>query len=382
MKLSVPGKQMHRIAVLIQEGATRQLSNGGWSSMMFHHVANEVGLSVRPIRERYESRGHLGADVWRNQLRATFISAVNELVDATDNADSQGLAKAIASFIQPNQNMRAISELLAVATFESLVREAIHETIVSGGWFVAPTSKLQSARRAYILSWALGALFLSRDPNADVPNLDAHIERLSESLSVNIEPTVLPKRNAAHLDAPARFGTNNEAWENLLHSTMSIIGEVGFEAATVRQIARKSGRSEGLLFSHYSNKRELFADVALRSATMGLAANENYQRRLQSQFSLGLVEAIVIYEFMKPTRQRIRSFYIEQLRVAWHDSELGVNFRKVTDEFLDSQEFDGESSKDYVFAEKAIGIGVLVMATVYPDSAKLPFQVVTVPLLG
>jgi hypothetical protein len=64
------------------------------------------------------------------------------------------------------------------------------------------------------------------------------------------------------------------------------------------------------------------------------------------------------------------------MRVAWHDSELNQAANSVADSFLEST----ASSEAAAFVEQALGIGILVLATVQPDAWSLPWDVVTVPL--
>lgn len=366
----------------IREAAARLAAVDGWTSLMFHHVAAEAGMSVRPVRERYPDRPSLAADLWRTQLADVLITHVDAVVEAADAPSPDGLAIASIPFISPTRAMLAIAELLVVSSFVPTLRVAIADTFEQAGWLTPEMSRTQAARRAYVISLSLGSLILARNTGFTVPDLRRYYARLSDALSTEAAPQTLPDSNASHLDAPAQFGTGDPAWEALLTAAMDLIGEVGFDSATVQQIARRAGRTEGLLFSHYPSKRALFTDAALRSVTTGYAVNEAYQVDLRTHYSHGITEAITIREFMKPGRERIRAFYLEQLRVSWHDPELSEAAKVVTDEFVESFVWSDDHSDDTLFTEQALGIGVLILAGIQPDSWALPFDVVTVPLLG
>ncbi len=365
----------------IRHSTLRLAAIDGWSAIMFHIVANEAGLSVRPIRERFRDRAALGADLWSSELADVFSHAVTEMNKAVDHCDAEHLSLVASTFTRPDQKMLAISELLVVASFVEPIRIAVQKTASDHSWISLDTDVYQRTRRAYTLAIMLGSLFLVRTENQPAPTLNLYFEKLIQAFSETIEVDELPQNSANHLDLPAQFGTQDEAWEKLLHSAMMLFGTVGFDAATVNEIAFQSGRTEGFLFNHYSTKRELFNDVALRSATTGFPLNEAFQTKLQETFPPGIVEAVTIREFMKPGRERNRTFYLEQLRLSWHDPVLSLQTEAVTRKAISEINRSTELTEATRFIQQALGIGVLVLAMIAPETWLIPFHIVSQPLL-
>ena len=364
----------------ILDAAEQLAAVDGWTALLFHHVAAEAGMSVRPVRDRYDDRAALACDLWSRRLAAGFRDAVAPVIEAADEPTPDGLALAATPFLRPTKGILAISELLVVASFVPTLRETISGTFAQERWLDADVGRVTAARRAYAMSLLLGSLMMSRNLAFEVPDLRPKLTQVAEALLAEAAPAELPAVNAEHLDRRPRFNTGDPAWEALLEAALETVGEVGFDSATVQQIARRSGHTEGLIFSHYRTKRELFTDAALRSAASGFPENEAFQDRLRAQHSLGIAEATIIREFMKPGRERIRATYLEQQRLAWHDPELSDRARIVTDEFLDTFDWNPDDIDADPFCDQAIGLGVLLLSVIQPDSWSLPFDVVTVPL--
>ncbi len=73
---------------------------------------------------------------------------------------------------------------------------------------------------------------------------------------------------------------NGEARSKILHAADELFGDLGFEAATTRQISERSGVNKALIHYHFKNKHELFGAVL-----------DRYYQRLDRVMRQRLLEA-------------------------------------------------------------------------------------------
>ncbi len=82
-----------------------------------------------------------------------------------------------------------------------------------------------------------------------------------------------------------------------------------------------------------------------------------------------------------------RSVTVEELRVSWHDAELLVKQEETFAAFVTQQseanpEWTAVTSQARVHVGLATGFGVMLLGILAPEAGSLPFDVVTVSLLG
>jgi len=87
-------------------------------------------------------------------------------------------------------------------------------------------------------------------------------------------------------------------------------------------------------------------------------ANLEFQAQVAQLSSAGMSEAVIMREFMRPGRERLRLINLEQYRVSWHDERFQRMMNQVLEHFMDA------------FA-----------AQLLPETWSLPYDVVTIPLL-
>ena len=105
-------------------------------------------------------------------------------------------------------------------------------------------------------------------------------------------------------EAPQTLGARAQSKERnrqkILESAMTLFRERGFEAATLRDIARGAGLSTGALFANFSDKNEIFLTVVeeenarvIRVMREGYDENLNLVERLHNQLMRGYAAAQV-----------------------------------------------------------------------------------------
>lgn len=372
-------------------------SEQGWAGLTFPGVAERSGLSLRPVRDRFADRSELAAAVWVEQVAPALASAFAGLVDAFSlivDGRSQGgdaLTDALLPFTAPAPELRAAAELIIVSGYDPPVHGAIgRSTCPAFRAWVLPRhgsiSRAEAARRAYLLSTALGLLAQGLNwPTAGL-DLTPEFSRVAAALGADREPGAQPYNSAEYLDRGAEFNTGDPAWDALLQATLDQVGTRGYEAATTAAIARASGYTEGLLFGRYASKQDLFFDASRRMIGSATRLNADYQREIAASSSPGMSEAVMIREFMRPGREHVRIIGLEQHRLGWHNPEFQSAINSLQEPVV--QEFiahcghaDRQRALAAVHLEFARGIGPAMLAQLLPETWDLPYDVVTIPLL-
>lgn len=351
-------------------------------------VAERAGLSRQAVVSRYRDRSDLGADLWMKLLAPTFSAALTDVIAAP--GDSADLKAALRPFVAPDQTMRAAAELLLVGRYDPAVSQAIEATLrpILDQWLTPNgrrLSRAQAARHGYLLSLGLGLLMQARRFRIEPSDLDSELNGLSAALESPTTATKLPVDSLEHVDLDIDFGTGNPEWEILLQATLDEIGNHGYEASTLDTIARAAGCTQGLIYSHYASKRDLFLDASDRSTEQSANANNEFWRTLASRRSEGIAQATIIREYMTPARKQARTVMMEQCRLSWHDSELLTSGQKAFTDAVwqianENPDRPAAQLRAYVYTGLALGLGVAVLADLHPGAWQLPYDVVTVPI--
>ena len=359
----------------------------GWSAMTLASVAQRAGLSRQAAVSRYRDRSELAADLWTTRLAPPLADALAALtVTPTDVA---ALREAFVPFVQPDQQMRAAAELLVVARYDRAVADAIQATIGPrlDEWLSAQERRLtraQAAQYGYLFCQAFGFLMQSRRFLIDPADLDGELAGLKRALQEPGKPRKLPADSLDYIGRPVEFGTGDPELEGLLRATLTEVGERGYEAATLDSIARAAGCTQGLIFSRYQSKQQMFHDASDRMMGTAVNAGNDFWRSVAQTHSEGIAQATQMRELMLPAHRAPRTVNLEQCRLSWHDEALLASDEKgFADAVWQIHNDDPSRSvtelRGSVYSGIALGFGVMVLADLYPTAWSLPFDVVTVP---
>lgn len=373
----------------ILEAAESVLARDGWAALQFTRVAADAGVSVQALRTRYVDRLGLARALWRERCGPALVDALGTLVAASTGSPSD-LNAALDSFAQPSPQLRGAVELTVVSTYEPALHTVVANTC---GQSLAPwlvpvrggLTRTAAARHAFLFALGLGLVMLSYTTEAAPIDLSGEATRIAPALGSDVSPARLPAQQADHLDQPAVFGTGDPAWDALLQAALDQVGAVGFDRATVSSIAHAAGYTEGFLFARYPTKRDLFLDATARMIEPATRLNQEMSDDLAKRYSWGIADAVVMREFMRPGRERIRTIVLEQYRLASHELDVQAAVEEgsaPTAALAASQVVEHpEQLPARTLVERSLGIGAPLLAVIDPEAWSLPYDVVTVPLL-
>ena len=386
----------------ILDVAVRLAAQEGWPGLQVAPVAEAAGLSRRTVSDRAHDRSGLAAWVWSQRLAPGVVDSLSALIqamtpDATkDTVDAQRLGHAMEAFTAPDERMRAAAELLIVATFDPLLHLAVQDTVGAAlaQWLTpAPglVSEADAARRGYVIATALGLLLEARRQEGVRVDLSAEWQHLCAGLTAPDADLALkqavPEVHFDHWDGTFDFATGDPALDRLLQATRDEIGTKGYDAATIDSIVAASGRTKGLLFGRYPSKKQLFNDVTDRYTKGMYDLNEQAWAQMLQTMTPPIAEAVLLREFMRPGREHLWVFALEQYRLAWHDPDMRQAVAaSMADAIAQRVASDPTRSPEQwqatLFVAAAQGIGTMLLGSCYDQAWTLPYQVITVPLSG
>ena len=376
----------------LSAASVRVAAEEGWGDFTFARVAREAGTSRRPLQDRYADRSELAASTWTESAEPVLRGLLLELLASAGlletSPDRQRFVSVLDSLAHPVEEVRAAVEFLIVAQFDEDLGSAVDQTLgaqITRWCTPAPgaLSREDAARRAFVLSAALGLVLVARRPG--IGAIDVH--RLGvvflAALASGVPPQLMPDVEAPHIDAPVPFGTGDPVRDRLLQATLDEVGEQGYDAATVDAIAHRAHSSQGALFSRYPTKAALFLDASKRQAAYAMRANEEWMARIAADWGRGVAEAAFIRESQRPGRHHLRVIALEQMRTGWHEPAVREAVTREYAAFIaEAHATKPGFNVSEAHAGLAIGGGTLLLCILYPDAWLLPYDVVTVAWEG
>lgn len=384
----------------ILHAAVRLAAQDGWPELLPARVAQAAGLSHSAVSDRLADRSALAAWAWSQALAPVVERAVEQVVSLVPGVgrpdpgrggvDARDLGRVMRAFVEPDEAMRAVAELLVVSTYDPVVHEAVRGSFGArlDAWLTPVPrrlSKANAARRAFLVIVALGSLLETRRHSGRRVRLESEWERIATALAAPDSLRTVPEVHFEHWDGVFDFDTGDALLDRLLEATRDEIGRKGYDATTIDGIAKAAGRTKGLVFSRYPSKKDLFNDTTARYTKAMFDLNEQAFATLLRGLSPGVAEAAVYREYMRPGREHLHVFALEQYRLAWHDESMrqavtaamanAVKSRLASDPSRSQHEWEA-----YNFVGAAQGVGTMLLASCCPVAWTLPYQVMTIPL--
>ena len=373
------------------------LADDGWPGFSLLAVSKRAKLSLRPLQDRFTNRPAMAVALWRHRLGPHLATGLQDGLRAAGLLDQPAnyaaLMEVSERHLHPGPELQAAAELLAQAPFSSEVFEAVSADVgaLVKHWTLPERGGLQrplAAQRASVLVLLLGLILMHRRHGYDQVDLGPSLQALLRALANPTPATRLPTARTRHLGVPMEFSELSDVHALLLQSTLQQVGDRGFFDATVSDIVYGAGVSEGFLFARYATKLDLFIDAVSRQITFATHENERYQRLMRQRHGLGIAEAMMWREFQRPEYVRDRGLGFEVHRTSWHDKELRKMTMRVAEEAANAErppDLRVGHAKDaaaMMVWEIAVGLGVAYLPFLNPEVWLLPYDVVTVPLLG
>lgn len=372
------------IAAAILPATSTLISRNGTAGTTLAALARDLGVSIRPIRNRYPNAGALLIRTWQGQLWPRLADRLVTLTALRDAADTLGLQDHLAQYSVRDDDADASVELILHARFDPGLQTVMDETLGALVTTMTTPGSPRAAANAFVLALALGLMIGARHDRARRLDLAGALPPWVQAATAPAEPVELPAVQATHMDDYPVLAPNDPALDILLNTALELISTRGFDQVSVSQIAHAAGYTEGLVFRRYPTKLAMLRDATKRQNEAGMALNHDFTTALQSAHGTAIAETVTLREAQRPHRALGRSMALEQIRLGWHHPDLAQAQASALDQFraslLTSPGWaDYESETDF-FLQFALSWGMYLLPFLNPAVHTLPYDCVLVGL--
>lgn len=377
----------------ILKAAFRILINHGCAELSFSAVASAVGISRRPLIDRFDDISDLKIKVWQNRVGPAFLAWLQDIFASFEieniKKEPSLFEEIFRTALQPSMELQVALELLIESQFDKKLQDVIQNDLSPhfSSWF--ETDRTQAGRNGYILMVLVGFLIASRTLEyEDRTDLSIITKDIIERALLNRDPIDLPPDTADYLTIPLEFDLEDKTLIALLHATHEIIGEVGYDHATVDTIVKRANSSQGALFARFPTKLELFIESTRQHSDLAMKRNWEFRMGLDKKYGPGIGACIFVREACRLDWARLRATNIEQYRLTWYNALFRENSNSITARFkkerqqllaqATTHEDDIERNTNDYYAV-ALGMGMVFLPLIYPKTSELAFDVM---LLG
>lgn len=365
----------------------------GWAGVTLAGVGRAAGLTISPVRDRYRTRGALGAAAWTQvagpALEAALESALSAAGLLDQPPDEPAFAAAMDALARPGVDLIAAAELAVVSCFEPELADAVATTLgaATRGWLdpVRAGSPARAAIRGYLLTLALGLIAVSHRPVTTALDLSPQWVRLLAALGTDRDPAALPDEpRPAHL-ARIPFDTGDAMTDELLRAALDHLGRHGYEGTLLASVAGDADASAASILVRYPSKEAFIMDAIDRQQDVAFPAQREYLARLEQAHGTGIAEAVAIRGTMHPSERRLNVIEMERNRLTWHRPELAAADEARLQQLARDALADQPGNPDFadparLHLARAIGIGTHFLPLVDDQAWDLPYDVITTPL--
>ena len=377
----------------ILAAAVEMASNSGWAGVTLAGVGKAAGLTIRPVRDRYPTRGALAAAAWSQVAGPALHDALTAALDSAglrnEPAAEVPFSSAMRAFALPGARLRAAAEFAVVSCFEPVLREAVASTLGASvrTWLdpAAAEGPSRAAKRGYLVALALGLLATAQRPGIPDWDFDPLWHRLLSIIAAHQAPVQLPDEPRPHHLAFIPFDTGDDTTDSLLRAAIDHLGRNGYEGSLLSSVAGAAGVSEASVFVRYPSKEAFFVDAINRHQDIAMPAQGEYLARLEQAYGTGIAEAIAIRGTMHASERIINVIEMERARLTWHRPNIAAadedRLQELVREVLARDPANVEfSDPARVHLARALGIGVSFVPLIDEVAWNLPYDVITIPM--
>lgn len=372
----------------IRESAIAHLADRGVTGFTLSAIARAADLSHTAMTQRFADTDDLLCDVWTSSV-GNELSAVMEWaaahVDGHEDSDLTGVT--LKRLLQQTKESCAFTELLIASMTIPKLGDVVAQTFRNHLAQITADDQLRAAQLTFLVATIVGILCEQRATRITGNFVVEIVTNITECVARSSKIVDLPQVDATHLKR-YDFDTGDARRDRILESCLACVGRHGFEGTTTKMIARDAGVSEGLIFSLFPSKVDVFFEATMIQTRLGIRKNLDFVTKLIDKYGRGVANAILIREWCAPHLRGQRVALLEQTRMTWHDAQLRRRIEKSKQSLMASEDIpmpnhttDAEG-KAVHFVQMAIPTGLYVLVEAFPPAAGLPFSAVTTEVFG
>jgi AcrR family transcriptional regulator len=361
----------------------------GSTGLTLRNVAERAEVSRVAVSQRYPNRSSMLTAVWGSGPGSALADALTALLAAHNlvpntSHDTGGsrIANAWRRFSRPSEALRSALDLLLTSPFDPELSAAVAATLGAAhtGWTRhngRPGPRKAAAQRGYLIARALGLLAIGSMSDLRGVDFGPGERAIDEALQAPARASRLPVAPPP----PVLIATGEPILDALLHSTIEQVASHGFAGASIEAICAGAGITKGYLFNRYPSKRDLFIDASRRRQQVAVAQSVAWLNEMSGRQGQARAESTYIRAVLHPSnvvQQRISS---EEVHLALRERELAQVFEATAEAFAQANLGAlTPTTLGYAHGARAIGEGIGLLTLLDPDTWRLPFEIVFVPL--
>ena len=372
----------------IRDVAVTILAEDGLGELSLGRVARDLGVSHGVMSKRYGDLDDLLCDLWIHvglaQIDRTLAWIFDE-VERIGDPNSRSTPAVESTIFRKTKEKLVMLELLALAPTRPKLRASVREAFEERLGDTLRNDPVVAVQVVFLFAVVMG---VQAELRTTAANQELLVAVLSEVIVAMAEPgdvVVLPEVDARHMGR-YDFDTGDERRDRILASCLENVSRHGLIGTTTKAIARDAGVSEGLIFSMFDSKTEIFFEATAIQSQLGYQANLDFVMSLNEKYGTGIGNAIQIREWLSPKLARFRAALLEEIRVTWHDVDLWRRIQNVKQDLVGDARLAGKKAsltpleRAVQVVTLAVPIGIYIVGEVLPGAAGLSFSVVTLPV--
>lgn len=369
----------------IRAMAANILAEEGLAGLSFGSVARKLDLSHNAVSSRYKALDDLLRDVWVH-VAVPQIGSILRWIShlLTQIGDESTISEAVVDqgVFRKTKEKLVLLELLALAPTRPKLRTAVQETFDEQLGEKLRSDPLAAAQIVFLLALLVGVQAELRTTSANHAQLAAVLSEVVKAMARPGEVVDLPEVDASHMRR-YEFKTGDERRDRILTSCLELVSQRGLVGTTTKAIAEDAGVSEGVIFSMFESKMDIFLEATVIQSELGYRANLDFVMSLNDKFGTGIGNAILIREWLSPDLSQFRASLLEEIRVTWHDVDLWRRIYKVKQDLVGDDRLAGKKNPLSPFEQAvqmvtlAMPIGIYMVGEALPAAHELPFSIVT-----
>ena len=361
------------------------MASDGFEGLTLGSVARNLGMSHTAMSKRYDDIDDLLCDLWHHvavpQIDATFSWVAHELerIHDPDRVVGQVPKK---SLFRKSQEKLVMLELLALVPTRHELGRVVRNTFADRMKHVMSSDPDTAAQTVFLVALKIGIQAELRSTSAPQDELVTVVGTVIDAMARRGEHVVLPTVDSSHMRR-YRFDTGDARVDRILTSCLENVGRRGLVDTTTKLIAHDAGVSEGLIFSLFDSKADIFFQATALQSKLGYKANLDFVSALNETYGPGIGNAILIREWLSPDLHDFRASLLEETRITWHDVDLWRRIQEVKRDLVGDERLAGSKKtltpfeRAVQFITFALPIGIYIIGEVLPDAVDLPFSIVT-----
>lgn len=374
----------------IRDMAVAILATDGVGELTLGRVARDLGVSHGVMSQRFGDLDDLLCDLWVHvaepQIERT-LAWIFDQVERIGDPESRSKPVVEPTIFRKTKEKLVMLELLVLAPTRPKLRVMVRDSFEERLGDTLRNDPVVAVQVVFLFAVVTG---IQAELRTTMANQELLVAVLSEVIAAMAQPgdvVVLPEVDARHMGR-YDFDTGDERRDRILTSCLENVSRYGLTGTTTKAIARDAGVSEGLIFSMFDSKAEIFFEATSLQSKLGYQANLDFVMSLNEKYGTGIGNAIQIREWLSPKLASFRAALLEEIRVTWHDVDLWRRIQNVKQDLVGDRRLQGKKSsmtpmeRAVQVVTLAVPIGIYIVGEILPGAAVLPFSVVTLPVFS